>query len=56
MPLTDDERQRADDFLANLEKEVGQLNTREGNNAAIVKAMIWNLNALRSLLGVVRPH
>lgn len=54
--LTDDERKKADELIANLETAVGQLNTRDVTLGGVVKKMIQDLNALRSLFAVVRPH
>lgn len=54
--LTDEERKKTDDLIASLETAVGQLNTRDVTLRGLIKGMIQDLNALRSLLGVVRPH
>jgi hypothetical protein len=54
--VTDDERQKAEALLSRLEIAVGEIFPRDGGNAALIAEMIQNLNALRSLLGVVRPH
>lgn len=54
--LTDDERKKADELIGNLETAVGQLNTRDVTLRGLMKTMIQDLNALRSLLAVVRPH
>jgi hypothetical protein len=54
--LTDDERKKADELVANLEATVGQLNTRDIVLRPLIRKMIQELNALRSLLGIVRAH
>jgi hypothetical protein len=54
--LTDDERTKADQLVANLELSVGQLNPRDVTLRPLIARMIQDLNALRSLLGIVRPH
>lgn len=54
--LTDDERKKVDELIANLEASVGQLNTRDVSLRGLIKKMIQDLNALRSTLAVVRPH
>jgi hypothetical protein len=54
--VTDQERQRADELISQLETAVGQVFPRDGGNASLIKSMIHSLNGLRSLLGIVRPH
>jgi len=54
--LTDDERKKADDLISNLEAAVGLLNTRDLAMRPLITKMIQDLNAMRSLLGVVRAH
>lgn len=54
--LTDEERRKADELIGNLEASVGQLNTRDVALRPLITKMIQDLNALRSLAGVVRPH
>jgi hypothetical protein len=54
--LTDDERKKTDELIGNLEASVGQLNTRDVTLRGLIKKMIQDLNALRSTLGVIRPH
>ena len=54
--LSADEQKKTDDLISNLETAVGQLNTHDVTLRGLVKKMIQDLNALRSVLGVVRPH
>jgi len=54
--VTDAERQKAEELISRLEISVGQIFPRDSANSALIAAMIQSLNALRSLLGVVRPH
>jgi hypothetical protein len=54
--VTDQERQKAEQLISNLEITVGQIFPRDGGNAALIASMIQTLNGLRSLLGIVRPH
>jgi hypothetical protein len=54
--VTDQERQKAEDLIGRLETAVGQLFPRDGANASLIASMIQDLNGLRSLLGLVRPH
>ena len=54
--MTDQERQKAEELISRLELSVGQIFPRDGGNAALLATMIQTLNALRSVLGVVRPH
>lgn len=54
--MTEQERQKADELISNLETSVGQIFPRDGGNASLLATMIQSLNGLRSLLGVVRPH
>jgi hypothetical protein len=54
--VTDQERQKAEDYVSRLETAVGQIFPRDGGNATLITAMIQTLNGLRSLLGIVRPH
>jgi hypothetical protein len=54
--VTDQERQKAEDYVSRLETAVGQIFPRDGANATLITAMIQTLNGLRSLLGIVRPH
>ena len=54
--MTDQERQKAENLLSNLETAVGQIFPRDGGNATLIAEMIQTLNGLRSLLGLVRPH
>jgi hypothetical protein len=54
--MTDQERQKAEQLISNLEIAVGQIFPRDGGNAALIASMIQTLNGLRSLIGVVRPH
>jgi hypothetical protein len=54
--VTDQERQKAEELVSRLELSIGQIFPRDGGNAALLTTMIQTLNALRSLLGIVRPH
>jgi hypothetical protein len=54
--VTDQERQKAEDYVSRLETAVGQIFPRDGGNASLITGMIQTLNGLRSLLGIVRPH
>lgn len=54
--MTDQERQKAEELISQLEMSVGQIFPRNGANAGLITTMIQALNGLRSLLGVVRPH
>ena len=54
--MTDDERQKAEALISRLETAVGAIFPRDGANAGLIAEMIQNLNGLRSLLGLVRPH
>lgn len=54
--LSDEERTRADEFIGRIETAVGQLSGRDRTLLPVVTEMIQALNALRSLLGIVRPH
>jgi hypothetical protein len=54
--VTDQERQKAESLISQLETAVGQIFPRDGGNAGLVAGMIQTLNGLRSLLGLVRPH
>ena len=52
--MTDEEKQRAETHISNLEVAVGQILTRDPMVKDIVTVLIENLNALRSLLGLVK--
>jgi hypothetical protein len=54
--VTDDERQKAEALISRLETAVGEIFPRDRANAALIAEMIQNLNGLRSILGLVRPH
>jgi hypothetical protein len=54
--VTDQERQKAEELISQLETSVGQIFPRDGGNASLLASMIQALNGLRSVLGVVRPH
>lgn len=54
--MTDQERQKAEQLVNQLELSVGQIFPRDGGNASLISTMIQALNGLRSLLGIVRPH
>jgi hypothetical protein len=56
MPITDDERKRADELIARLETATGQVLLRDEVLMPIITAMREDLRALRALLGVERPH
>ncbi len=51
MDLRDAER-----FLSQIEVATGEVTPRDAQNAALIKQIIESVNALRSLLGVVRAH
>ncbi len=54
--MTDAEREKAEQLISQLELTVGQIFPRDAGNASLIASMIQNLNGLRSLLGIVRPH
>ncbi len=54
--VTDQEREKADVLISQLELALGQIFPRDGGNASLIASMIQSLNGLRSLLNVVRPH
>jgi hypothetical protein len=54
--VTDQERKKAEELISQLEIAVGQIFPRDGGNAALLTTMIQNLNGLRSVLNLVRPH
>ena len=54
--VTEQERQKAEDLIGRLETTVGQIFPRDGGNAWLIASAIQDLNGLRSLLGIVRPH
>lgn len=54
--VTDQERQKAEDYVSRLETAIGQIFPRDGGNAGLIASMLQTLNGLRSLLGIVRPH
>jgi hypothetical protein len=54
--VTDQEKQKADELISRLEMQVGQIFPRDRGNASLIAEMIQNLNGLRSLLGLIRPH
>lgn len=54
--MTDQEKQKVEELLSQLELSVGQIFPRDGGNASLVAGMIQSLNGLRSVLGLVRPH
>jgi hypothetical protein len=53
--VTDDERQKVEALISRLETAVGTV-PRDRANAGLIAEMIQDLNGLRSLLGLVRPH
>jgi hypothetical protein len=55
-PVTDQEKQKAEQLISSLEVAVGQVFPRDGGNATLITNMIQSLNGLRSVLGLVRPH
>jgi len=55
-PVTDQDKQKADELISRLELSVGQIFPRDGGNASLITGMIQTLNGLRSLLGIIRPH
>jgi hypothetical protein len=54
--VTDQERKKAEELISQLEIAVGQIFPRDSGNASLITAMIQNLNGLRSVLNLVRPH
>jgi len=54
--VTDQERQRVEELISQLEVAVGQIFPRDGGNASLITSMIHSLNGLRSVLGLIRPH
>ena len=54
--MTDQEKQKAEELISQLETAVGQIFPRDASNAPLIAEMIRLLNGLRSVLGVVRPH
>jgi hypothetical protein len=54
--VTEQERQKAEDLISNLETSVGQIFPRDSANSSLIAAMLQSLNGLRSVLGLVRPH
>jgi hypothetical protein len=56
LQVTDQERQKVEDLIGQLETAVGQIFPRNGANASLITSMIQALNGLRSILGLVRPH
>jgi hypothetical protein len=54
--VTDQEKQKADALISGLEVAVGQIFPRDSGNASLLASMIQQLNGLRSLLGLVKPH
>jgi hypothetical protein len=54
--VTDQEKQKAEELISRLETAVGQIFPRDSGNASLITSMIQNLNGLRSVLGLVRPH
>ena len=54
--MTDQDNQKAEEYVSRLETAVGQIFPRDGGNAPLLASMIQTLNGLRSLLGIVRPH
>jgi hypothetical protein len=54
--VTDQERQKVEQLISQLELAVGQIFPRDAGNASLIAGMIQSLNGLRSILGVVRPH
>ncbi len=54
--MTDQDKQKIEDLIGRLEMAVGQIYPRDAGNSALMTEMIQNLNGLRSVLGLVRPH
>jgi hypothetical protein len=54
--MTDEQKQKADDLISNLEIATGEILTRDRVLMPVVKDMRIHLRALRALLGVERPH
>ena len=54
--MTDQEKQKAEELISNLEIAVGQIFPRDAANSSLIASMIQTLNGLRSVLGLVRPH
>lgn len=54
--MTDQEKQKVEEFINRLETAVGQIFPRDASNASLIKDMIQAINGLRSQLGLVRAH
>ena len=54
--MTDEQKQKADNLLSNLEIATGQILLRDKLLTPIVTEMREHVRALRALLGVERPH
>jgi hypothetical protein len=52
--MTDEEKTRAEALISNLEVAAGQVFARDNKLGPIVTAMLENLGALRSLLGLIK--
>jgi len=46
----------ADTLLSRIEVAAGELNPKDGQNAALIKQIIESVNGLRSVMGAVRAH
>jgi len=53
--MTEQEKQKADVLLAQIETATGEIADRK-TNAAVISEILQSVNGLRSLLGVVRTH
>ena len=54
--MTDEERQKAEEYVSRLETAVGQIFPRDSGERLAHRVDDPSLNGLRSLLGIVRPH
>jgi hypothetical protein len=54
--MTDAEKQQAEVLISNLELALGEVFMRHRDLAPLTKEMSAYLRALRSLLGLVKPH
>ena len=54
--MTDEQKQKVDDLISNLELATGQILLRDKVLMPVVTDMRIHLRALRALLGVERPH
>ena len=52
--MTEEEKQRVEQLISNLEVATGQVFARDSHLGDLVTKMLENLNGLRSLLGLVK--